>query len=168
MTFRISDGRIANQPIATTSTTQNHPLGTIVRAVDPTLGEGEFIYLLGVVSTIVGSVVRYNATTFQTALVTGVALQKQATPVAVAMSANVASQYGWYQISGLAVIKKTAVAFGANVPIYMSATAGRVKALTSNGMQVEGATTANLATISAAISTITVNINRPSLQGQIT
>lgn len=156
--------------ITATDTTAPLPwkLGDIQRAVDPTLGGGEFIYLLGVDSTIVGSVVRYNATTYQTALVTGVPLQKQATPVAVAMSANTSGKRGWYQISGLAVIKKTAVAFGANVPIYTSATAGRIKALTSNGMQVVGATTANLATISAGVSTITVAISRPHLQAQIT
>ncbi len=153
---------------ATTITDRKVALGKRVRAVDPTFGEGEFIRLLGVASTIVGSVVRWNDTTYQTALVTGVALQKQATPVAVAMSACVAGEHGWYQVSGLAVIKKTAVTFPPNVPIYMSATAGRVKVLTSNGMQVIGATTANVATVTATTSTITVAIDRPHLQGQIT
>lgn len=167
MPYVIATPNLGFPLIGTINTTAKVALGTIVRAVDPVYGSGEFIYLLGVASTIAGSVVRYNATTYQTALVTGAALQKQATPLAVAMSANV-SGYDWYQITGLAVIKKTAVAFGANVPIYMSATAGRVKALTSNGMQVLNATTANLATISAAISTITATIDRPSLQGQIT
>lgn len=141
--------------------------GMVVTAQDPTLGMGEFILLLGVASTIVGSVVRYNATTWQTALVTGVAAQKQATPVAVAMSANLAATWGWYQFSGNAVIKKTAVQFAPNVPIFMSATAGRVKALLSGGTQVLGATTANLATVTTTTSTITVSLNRPHLQGQI-
>lgn len=155
------------QPIANTETSQKHHLGTIVRGVDPTYGEGEFIYLLGVASTVIGSLVRYNATTFQTTLQAAVALQKQATPLAVAMSANVASQYGWYQISGLAVIKKTAVAVNANVPIFMAATAGRIKVLASNGLQVLNATTANLATVTSTTSTVIVAINRPCMQGQI-
>ena len=55
------------QQIATRDTTQNHPLGTIVRGHDPTYGEGEFIYLQGVASTIVGSIVEYN-TSYQTGL----------------------------------------------------------------------------------------------------
>ncbi|MDQ5904972.1 MAG: hypothetical protein QG672_2566 [Pseudomonadota bacterium] len=58
------------QPIATNSTTQKHPLGQLCRATDPTYGQGEFIYLLGVASTTVGDVVKYNATTYQTALIT--------------------------------------------------------------------------------------------------
>ena len=38
-------------------------LGMVVRAFDPTYGEGEFILLLGVASTVIGSMVTYNATT---------------------------------------------------------------------------------------------------------
>jgi hypothetical protein len=67
--FRISDGRIAYQRIADTSTTQNLPLGTIVRATDATLGEGEFIYLKGVASTVVGSPVIYNTASASNAAV---------------------------------------------------------------------------------------------------
>ena len=43
-------------------------LGMVARAFDPTYGEGEFIVLVGVASTEVGSLVSYNATTYQTAL----------------------------------------------------------------------------------------------------
>lgn len=154
------------QPIADTSTTQLNPLGKIVRARHETYGEGEFIYLLGVASTVVGSLVKYNATTYQTALITNTAVQ--VVPLAVAMSANVASQYGWYQIEGLAVIKKTAVAFTPQVACYISATAGRIKAVASAGLQVVGARTANLTTIASATSTVTVLVNRPHAQSQIT
>lgn len=154
------------QPIANTETTQKHPLGTIVRGVDPTYGEAEFIYLLGVASTVVGSLARYNATTWQTTLADGAAAQRKATPVAVAMSANVAAQYGWYQISGLAVIKKDAVTFPANAPIFMG-TSGRIKVLQSGGRQILNATTANLATVTSTTSTVTVAIDRPAMQGQI-
>ena len=83
-------------------------LGQVVRAFDPTYGEGEFIMLVGVASTVIGSLVTYNATTYQTTLSANTA--NQATPVAVAMAANTAGLFGWYQIGGLAVIKKTAVA----------------------------------------------------------
>jgi hypothetical protein len=141
-------------------------LGSIVRAFDPVYGEGEFILLLGVASTVVGSVVRYNATTYQTTLVVNTAVQD--VPVAVAMSACVAGQYGWYQISGNAVIKKTAVTVAPNVTLFLSATAGRVKVLASAGLQVVAARSANLTTVTSTTSTITVTINRPHLQSQIT
>lgn len=154
------------QPIQNTETTQKHTLGTIVRANNDTYGEGEFIYLLGVASTEAGSLVRYNATTYQTTLVVNTAVQ--VCSVAVAMSANVASQYGWYQIGGNAVIKKTSVAVSPSVPIFLSATAGRVKVAASAGLQVVGARTANLATVVTTTSTVVVTINRPHLQSQIT
>lgn len=156
------------QPIANTETTQKHPLGTIVRGVDPTYGEGEFMYLLGVASTVVGSLVKYNTTTWQTALLSVTNGKNKGVPVAVAMSANVASQYGWYQISGNAVIKKTTVAATPGVPIFISATDGRMKVLASAGQQILGAQTANLTTVVTTTSTVVVTINRPFTQGQIT
>lgn len=156
------------QPIANTETTQKHVLGTTVRGWDPTYGEGEFIYLLGVASTIVGSVVKYNTTTWLTALITVANGGNKGVPVGVAMSANVASQYGWYQIAGNAVIKKTSVSVNPGVPIFISATAGRIKVLASAGQQILGAQTANLATIVTTTSTVVVSIARPHTQGQIT
>lgn len=141
-------------------------LGSIVRAFDPVFGEGEFILLLGVASTVVGSVVRYNATTYQTTLVVNTAVQD--VPVAVAMSACTAGLYGWYQIAGNAVIKKTAVTVAPNVTLFLSTTAGRVKVIASAGLQVVAARSANLTTVTSTTSTITVTINRPHLQSQIT
>jgi hypothetical protein len=166
MAYGFSDGRIGAQPIANTSTVQQHPLGTELSANDPTLGEGRFIYLLGVASTVIGSLVKYNATTWQTVLAANTA--NQDVPVAVAMSANVASQYGWYQIGGNAVIKKTAVTVSPQVSLFLSATAGRVKVLASAGLQLLGARSANLATVTSTTSTVTVTISRPFLQGQVT
>ena len=150
----------------TTIPTPPTVLGTIVRAFDPSFGEGEFILLLGVASTVVGSVVRYNATTYQTTLVVNTAVQD--VPVAVAMSDCTAGLYGWYQIAGNAVIKKTAVTVAPNVTLFLSATAGRVKVLASAGLQVVAARSANLTTVTSTTSTITVTINRPHLQSQIT
>ena len=141
-------------------------LGKICRADDPSYGEGEFILLLGVAGTEVGSVVKYNATSYQTVLVTNSAAQD--VPVAVAMSANLAGTFGWYQVSGNAVIKKTAVAVTPQVTLFLSGTAGRVKVLASAGLQLVAARSANLATIAATVSTVTVTINRVHLQSQIT
>jgi hypothetical protein len=141
-------------------------LGMVCRAFDPTYGEGEFILLVGVASTVVGSLVTYNATTYQTTLSANTA--NQATPVAVAMAANTAGLFGWYQIGGLAVIKKTAVATNAQVAVYQSATAGRIMATAASGKQILGARSANLATVASTVSTVIVSINRPHLQGAVT
>jgi hypothetical protein len=168
MAYTASAPFVGAQPIADTDTTQRHPLGTIVNGYDPTYGWGEFIYLLGVASTVVGSIVRYNATTYQTALLSVTNGKNKGVPVAVAMSANVASQYGWYQIGGNAVIKKTTVAVTPQVPIFISATDGRIKVLASAGQQILGAQTANLTTVVTTTSTVVVTINRPMTQGQIT
>lgn len=153
---------------STVITNQLVPLGTRVRAKDPTYGEGEFIRLVGVASTIVGAIVSYNATTYQTTLLTATGQKNKGTPVAIAMSACVANEHGWYQIGGLAVIKKTTVAVSPGVAIYSSATAGRIKVLASAGQQIVGATTANLATVVTTTSTVVVAIDRPHTQSQIT
>lgn len=118
MAYIITNGPAGCQPIATTSTVKNHPLGKIVTAVDPTLGEGEFIYLQGIGSTVVGSWVTWNVASGVTALLAGNAIGA----VAVAMSANVASQYGWYQLSGNAVAKAADVADSGKV--YIDTAAG--------------------------------------------
>lgn len=165
MPYIITDNYIGGQAISATDTVQNHPLGTIARARDTATGGGggEFIYLLGVASTVVGSLVTYNATTFQTTL-SPTNATTDGSPLAVAMSANVASQYGWYQISGMAVIKKTAVAVSPSSGLWLSGTAGRVYATASTGKGIVGARSANLATVASATSTVTVLINRPAIE----
>ena len=146
------------------------PLGTIVTAKDPVYGEGEFLRLVGVASTVVGSLVKYNATTYHTALTTVTNGKNKGVPVAVAMSACVANEHGWYQISGNAVMKKTTVSVNPGVPIFLAAdaSAGRFKVLASAGQQILGAQTANLTTVVTTTSTVVVTINRPFTQGQIT
>jgi hypothetical protein len=115
----ISPPLLGSQPIAETSTTKRHELGTVVGAVDPVLLGGEFIYLLGVANTVVGSWVTYNMDDGSTTLLAANAIG----PVAVAMSINVASQYGWYQIQGKASGKVSA-GFVDNANLYATATAG--------------------------------------------
>lgn len=153
------------QPITTHSTTQKHPLGAIVRGVDPTYGEAEFIYLLGVASTAVGSVVTYDASTYQTVLsAVGGSIPR---PVAIAMSACVASEYGWYQISGVAVVKKqctVSLAAGAAVGVLSTG----LIAGTGSGKEIFGAAVAAVASATAGRTTVKVMINRPHKQGRIT
>ena len=166
MAYKITNQLIGSQQIADTSTTALHALGTIVHAVDPTYGGGEFIYLLGVANTVVGNTVTYNATTWLTALTPNTASFQA--PIAVAMSANVASQYGWYQISGNAVVKKSAVQVLPQVKVYQSATTGRLMPTSASGKMIIGAKTANLTTVTSTTSTVVITIQRPSMQTQIT
>jgi hypothetical protein len=57
------------------------------------------------------------------------------------MSANVASQWGWYQIAGDATIKKTAVKVdpAGTTKVYLSGTSGRVMQTSVAGRMVIGA-----------------------------
>jgi hypothetical protein len=114
---------IAFTGLASTAAGRSTPsrLGNIIKAYDPTYGEGEFIYLLGVAATAIGSWVTYNEDDYSTALLVPDAIG----PVAVAMAANVANQYGWYQISGKAVGLALA-SFADNGNVYSTATAGSV------------------------------------------
>jgi hypothetical protein len=134
MAFRITSNLVGCQPIADTSTVQKHALGTTVRAEDPTYFAGEFIYLKGGASTAVGSRVTYNPDDFSTALLAANAIG----PVAVAMSACVASNYGWYQIQGKAV-GKAAAAYADNGLVYATATAGTVDDAVVAGDRVKNA-----------------------------
>ena len=122
--YQIVNPIVGTQNIADTSTTQNQPLGTIVEAVDrasTAYGAGEFVYLKGVASTVLGSFVTYNADDNSTALLAANAIG----PVATSMSINVASSFGWYQIGGKAVGKCLA-SYADNGLVYATATAGSI------------------------------------------
>lgn len=138
-------------------------LGMIVKASDPTFGEGEFIFLQGVASTVVGSVVTYNATTYATALAPVGANKPQ--PIAIAMSANnAATTWGWYQISGIAVAAKTSgLALASNAAVGVLTT-GKIAA-TGTGKEVQGALTVAKATTPTTVRLI---MNRPHMQGRVT
>jgi hypothetical protein len=170
MAWTITNGVAGSQPIATTSTVQNHPTGKIVTAKDPTYGEGEFIYLKGVANTIVGSVVTYKGSDGSTVLSTTSGVVNGGAPLAVAMSANVASQWGWYQIAGDAIIKKTAVKVdpAGTTKVYLSATSGRVMQTSVSGRQVIGARWVATTTVTSTTSTAIATLNRPVQQGAIT
>lgn len=121
MAYKVTEPRIVPQQIADTSTTQTMPLGTRVRAYDDTLGEAEFVYLKGVASTAVGSWVLFNEADWTTSLLAANDIGQ----VAVAMSANVANQYGFYQVRGKAV-GKALTGFLDNANVYATATSGSV------------------------------------------
>lgn len=165
MAYTPNENALLAQAIDETSTTQKAELGTIIRCKDPTYGPGEFIYLQGVASTVVGSVVVYDGASHVTELApVGSNLPR---PVAIAMSANVANQYGWYQISGRAVVVKTntvSLADGAAVGVL---TAGKI-AGTGSGKEVSGAIVVAVASAKSDVTSVQVAIDRPRMQGRVT
>lgn len=162
--FQHRDPGVNLQAIATASATQQHKLGEIRQAWDATLGAGEFIYLKGVANTAVGSVVTYNSQTFATTL--AAVGNKISFPVAIAMSACVANDFGWYQISGVAVALKTCTV---SIPVGSVGvlTTGLI-AKTASGKEVLGALCTAISSNKAGNTTATLLINRPDFMGRIT
>ncbi len=129
--------QVIAQAISATETTQNVPLGMIITAEDKDLssnrGVGEFIYLKGVASTAVGSVVVYNSDDYSTTLAAANAVG----PIAVAMSACASGSFGWYQIQG----KASAAAltgFADNADCYLTATPGSIDDADTAGDYIRG------------------------------
>lgn len=161
-TWNFTSPDIGLQAITAHSTTQQHPLGKIVKAQDGTLGEAEFIYLKGIASTVVGSAVVYDTVNFLTRLAP-VGTNKPE-PVAFAMSACVASEFGWYQISGVVTAAKTSgLALASNAAVGVL-TIGKIAA-TGSGKELQGALTVAKATVPTTVNLV---INRPHMQGRIT
>ena len=80
----------------------------------------EYIYLLGVASTVAGDAVIYSG-----AYATARAVANLKGLVAFAMAATVAAKYGWYQTAGL-VNGLTLTAVVTAAPLYLTATAGQL------------------------------------------
>ena len=123
---------ITKQAIDATSTTLENPLGTKVTAKHADYGEAEFIYLLGVAST-----GQSDFVTFDEAYVTARAVADAKGRVAIAMSDNVASQYGWYCIYGR-VPGGVLASFADNGIVYLTSTAGHIDDTDVAGDKVEG------------------------------
>lgn len=121
------------QAITATSTTQNYPLGTRVRAVDPVLGEAEFIYATGVASTAANELIQINGD-YTTVRAAGGTIKGL---VGIAQAAIVASNYGWYCIFG-ACLCIIAGDVSGDVPGYATATAGVLADDIVAGSQVVG------------------------------
>jgi hypothetical protein len=127
----LSTGR--PQAIDATSATQNYDVGTRVRAVDPTLGEAEFIYCEGVASTAAYEVIQINGD-YTTTRAAGGTIKGL---VGIAQSANVANQWGWYLIFGRGLVL-IAADVAADLPAYCTATAGTLADDIVAGSQVVG------------------------------
>jgi hypothetical protein len=178
MSYTIIDPRIGAMPIANTDSGFTPPgsstaipsppltLGMIVKAFDPTYGEGEFILLTGVASLAVGTVVQYDASTFAPTIPTAATVNKSGMPMAVSMAANTSTtKWSWFQIGGTAVCLKTTVKFTNKQAIGFITTG--VIGKNASGVQIIGARTANASSVASATTTIAVTINRPHMMGRI-
>lgn len=154
MAYVINDAVAGSQPIDARETSAKHPLGKIVRASDPTYGEGEFKYLKGVASCALGSWVTYKDEDGTTALLAANAIG----PCAIAMAATTASYYGWFQISGTAV-GKCLTLMASNARVWITATAGSVDDASVAGDGVNLAKSAALTVVSSGVTTF--EIQRP-------
>lgn len=163
MAYIVTTPNMGFLTVGATETTASQPLGTAVTGRDPTYGGARFIYLKGVSSTVTGSVVTYNQVAGTTTLVPNTA--NLGSPLAVAMSACTTGLYGWYQVGGAAVIKKTAVKVNPGVKLYISGTAGRLMSTAASGKQVLELISANTATVLSATSTVVATIQNPFAQG---
>lgn len=156
------------------STIYEPQLGEIRKAWDTSLGAAEFIYLMVPKSTAITANLLYTFTNGYTAAVLPVlATSKNTGDFVCVATTTLASDannvnYGWFQIQGQATVLKTAVTVSPNVVVYASATAGRIKVLTSAGGQITGMKTFNAATVTSTTSTVLCYLNRPTMQGQVT
>jgi len=143
----------------TPDTTQRMQLGTVIEAIDPYWGYGEFMYIKSNDAILKGSLVIVG--TFPTFL--GTLLPSTASlgaPFGVAMAPMASGTYGWIQISGCAVYKTSAtVAADAAVGI---GTAGMIGAYsTLKGM-------VNVHNLKAATATTTVTAGTTTGTGVLT
>lgn len=143
----------------TPDTTQRMQLGTVIQAVDPHWGYGEFMYIKSNDAIIKGSLVIVG--TFPTFL--GTLLPSTASlgaPFGVAMAPMASGTYGWIQISGCAVYKTSAtVAADAAVGIGSAGMIGAYS--TAKGM-------VNVHNLKAATATTTVTAGTTTGTGVLT
>ncbi len=164
--WKAAENRLGQTALDTIDTAAAVPLGTIIRAVSPTYGQGEFIYLKGVASVVAGDCVTYDGA-FQT--VRAAAGNSLPRPVAFALAAVVASRWGWFQISGYAIGNKTkSVSMAAGIAVGVSTTA--LIAASSSLKEMQGALVAVVGSATTTTNSgdkIRLMLNRPHLQGGI-
>jgi hypothetical protein len=117
-------GMIGGQAIDVNSSTKQHQLGLVCKAVDMAstdYGVGEFVYAIGSASTVVGSVCLIDEDGYQTDL----AVANDKGTIGIAMAATLAGEYGWFQIKGKGVAKVLA-SFADNANCYLTATDGSI------------------------------------------
>jgi hypothetical protein len=136
-------GLIGTQAITENSTTKKHQLGTIIQGKDNSdeaRGNGEFIYLQGLASVAVGEICVYDSDTF----IVKLAVADDVGPIAVAMAATGASEYGWFQIHGKGYGLASG-SFADNADCYLTSTPGTLSSNDVAGDYIRGCKSASAA-----------------------
>lgn len=152
-------------PVFTTAhdNTATMNVGDIVHGYDDVLGEGEFIWLPGAAGVLAGDLVVYDLTPSAAAVARTVAAThiNSGRPVAVAANDTGVGGYGWFQISGLAVVNAVA---GAAVGMpFLTSTPGAVTSTDAAGVEVTGARI-NSPVGTPSAGKVHMTLNRPSIE----
>lgn len=140
-TWAVIDQIGLDQAIDATSTTQVYKAGKRVKCRDMSTaerGEAEFQYGKGVASVVAGDVCVISPN--NDAAIRTVA--RSIGQLGVAMAAVVASNWGWFQVRGTAVVN-VAASFADNLACYLTATAGVLDDAVVTGDLVYGARSAS-------------------------
>lgn len=145
--------------------TQRTAVGTVARFRNETLGEGEFIYLSGAANVDAGDVCSYEITYVSSvatsAVVPWAGTANMPVPLGVATAATVAGTWGWYQISGSAVVNASGTVADGDDLFWQAA--GVVSATAIAGKQMVNATAASANDVPASGQVI-VTMDRPAAQ----
>lgn len=148
MAYHTTEPKIGLQPLGSTSSTLKHPLGTRVKAVDSTLGEGEFVY-----AQASSSITQYDAIYIKG---TGKAAQLTIDTAKIAQTVGFSQvavgtkdEYFWAQLIGKPLVRLAADC-DKDLALYATATGGVLDDATVSAMiqgvvcttSVTGATTA--------------------------
>lgn len=138
MAFTIDNPRIGVPQIASASTVQQLPLGTIVSAHDPVYGAGEFQYVQFDEAAAVGSACLLTGDDSDTWAALASANDKGA--IGIAMAVADTSEYGWVQIAGQAAAKVASGFATTSGLVYLTATAGTLDDAVVAGDRVKNIT----------------------------
>lgn len=152
---------------ALADTTAQVPVGTVADFIEDTQGPGRLIYLPGVAALAAGDLVDYVLTPGATATVrhTNATASNSGKPCAVALGAITAGLFGWFQITGAAIVN--AVAGTVAGAVMGNATAGSIANTADAGDQILNAQVLTAVGTPSAGKAY-AHINHPFTQGQIT
>jgi len=142
-------------------------IGTIAKWYDDIQGVADFIYLPGVASLKAGDIVAFDllpGSATVARLTTALAVDS-AKPLAVAVAAIGAGQYGWFQLTGVAIL--SALAGTVAGPAFTTTTNGSVSSVPVAGCQISGLHISSALGVPAS-GQVYATMMYPSCQTQIT
>lgn len=147
-------------------TVKRTAVGTIARFRNETLGEGEFIYLSGAANVDPGDVcsyeIAYNASVATSVVVPWAGTANMPVSLCVATAATVAATWGWYQISGSAVVNSNGTVADGDDLFWQAA--GVLSASLVAGKQIMNAIAASANGVPET-NQIIMTMDRPLAQG---